>query len=95
MTFAFIVSVTVHSDFGAQRVTAGAFRVVQLVKNLPTNAGDIRNMGVIAVDKHSFSEIKSRGEESLRLGFTEGKPGVEERRGMRKSEGKKIDAVIL
>ena len=51
MTFAFIVSVTVHSDFGAQRVTAGAFRVVQLVKNLPTNVGDIRNMGVTAVDK--------------------------------------------
>ena len=41
------------------------------------------------------SEIKSRGEESLRLGFTEGKPGVEERRGMQKSEGKKIDVVIL
>ena len=39
--------------------------MAQLVKNLPTNAGDI-NMGVTAVYKHSFSEIKSRGEESLR-----------------------------
>jgi len=68
--------------------------VAQLVKNLPTNAGDI-NMGVTAVYKHSFSEIKSRGEESLRLGFTEGKPEVEERRGMQKNEGKKIDVVIL
>ena len=69
--------------------------MAQLVKNPPTNAGDTRNMGVTAVDKYSFSEIKSRGEESLRLGFTEGKPGVEERKGMQKSEGKKIDVVIL
>ena len=86
---------SLSSDFGAQCVTAGASPAAQLEKNPPANAGDIRDMGVTAVDKHSLSELKSRGEKSLRLGFTEAKPGVEERRGMQKRKGKKIDVVIL
>lgn len=49
----------------------------------------------LAVDKQSFNVIKRKGEESLRLGVTEGKPGVKVRRGIQKGEGKQIDVVLL
>lgn len=49
----------------------------------------------LAVDKQSFNVIKRKGEESLRLGVTEGKPGVKVRRGIQKGQGKQIDVVLL
>lgn len=49
----------------------------------------------LAVDKQSFNVMKSRGEESLRLRVTEGKPGVKVRRGIQKGEVKQTDVVLL
>ena len=42
-----MASVTIFSDFGAQENKV--YQVMIVVKNLPANAGDARNMGLISV----------------------------------------------